>query len=239
MIDRMVYSYLKEAYMEEQDTDNPTVENEVHTENSGETQGFTQEEVDRIIKDRLARERQKILKKYEDVDVDKYRELLTAEEQKIQEEQAKRGEFEKILQTTVEKKDTVISQLQQELHAVKVDGSILNAASASRAVNPQQVVRLLKENVKLNDAGQVDVLDENGAVRYNDDGTPMTVDQFVGQWLKENPHFVNATPSGSGSQGNIAGNSQLGGVDVNNLDMNNPKHREIYKEHMKAKGIRI
>lgn len=226
--------------MEDQVTDAPAVENENDaTENTGNTQGFTQEEVDRIIKDRLTRERQKILKKYEDVDVDKYRELLTQEEQRVQEEQAKRGEFEKILQTTVEKKESVISQLQQELYSVKVDGSILNAASSNRAVNPQQVVRLLKDSVKLNDAGQVDVLDDNGAVRYNDDGTPMNVDQYVGQWLSENPHFVNATPSGSGSQSNIGGNGQLGGVDLDNLDMNNPKHREIYKEHMKAKGIRI
>lgn len=228
--------------MNEEQVTEPVQEPQGNPEqNSGteETKTFTQDEVDRILKDRLARERNKLMKNFEDVDVEEYRNLKAEQERKAQEEQAKRGEFEKILQTTVEKKDSVIGQLQAELHAVKVDGNLLNAASRHKAVNPEQVVKLLKEQVKLNEAGSVDILDADGTPRYKDDGRPYEVDDLVNEFLTQNPHFKNATPSGSGTTGQIAGDRQPGGTDISNLDMNNPKHREIYREHMKSRGIRI
>ena len=90
---------------EEQVTGSPTVETDFTAETQETKAGFTQEEIDRIVKERLGRERQKILKQYEGVDVEKYRALLDAEEKKAIEEQNKRGEFEKVLQSTVSKKD--------------------------------------------------------------------------------------------------------------------------------------
>ena len=225
---------------EEQVTGSPTVEQDFTAETQEGNKGFTQEDIDRIVKERLTRERSKILKQYEGVDVDKYRQLLEAEEKKAQEEQAKRGEFEKILQTTVSKKDTMISQLQNELKAIKVDGSLLNAASSRKAINPQQVARLLKDNIRLNDNGEVEIVDESGSVRYNDQGSHMTVEDLVGEFLSTNPHFVNAGPQGTGSQTNIAkANGILGQVDISKLDMSNPKDRAVYKEHMRSKGIQI
>ena len=224
--------------MEQEDTGQTAVEG-LQTE-SQETKGFTQEEIDRIVKERLARERSKILKQYEGVDVDRYRQLLEAEEAKQHEEQAKRGEFEKILSSTVQKKDTVIQQLQKELQAIKVDGSVLNAASSRKAVNPQQVVRLLKDQIRLNERGEVEVLDDAGSVRYSDQGTQMSVDQLVNEFLSANPHFVSAGPSGTGSQSVVAkANGNMGIPDLNKLDMNNPQDRKVYKEMMQAKGIRI
>ena len=225
---------------EEQVTGSPTVEQDFTAETQEGNKGFTQEDIDRIVKERLTRERSKILKQYEGVDVDKYRQLLEAEEKKAQEEQAKRGEFEKILQTTVSKKDTMISQLQNELKAIKVDGSLLNAASSRKAINPQQVARLLKDNIRLNANGEVEIVDESGSVRYNDQGSHMTVEDLVGEFLSTNPHFVNAGPQGTGSQTNIAkANGILGQVDISKLDMSNPKDRAVYKEHMRSKGIQI
>jgi len=224
---------------EEQVTGEPTVENDFTAENQGK-QGFTQEDIDRIVKERLVRERGKILKQYEGVDVDKYRSLLEAEEKKQMEEQTKRGEFEKILQTTVGKKDQTIQQLQKELQAIKVDGAVLNAASGKKAVNPQQVVRLLKDQIRLGDSGSVEVLDETGSIRYSDTGAPMTAEELVSEFLSANPHFVSGGLSGTGSQSSIANaNGKVGIPDVSKLDMNDPAHRAIYKEHMKSKGIRI
>lgn len=225
---------------EEQVTGEPTVETDFTAENQEKKSGFTQDEIDRIVKERLSRERQKILKQYEGVDVDKYRTLLDAEEKKQIEEQQKRGEFEKILTSTVGKKDAAIQQLQKELQAIKVDGAVLNAASSRKAVNPQQVVRLLKDQIRLNDAGQVEVLDETGSVRYNDTGAAMTADELVDSFLSENPHFVSAGPSGTGSQSSVAqANGRMGNVDIDKLNMNDPSQRAIFKEHMKSKGIRI
>lgn len=223
---------------EEQVTGEPTADMDLQA--GSQDKGFTQEDLDRIVKERLARERSKILKQYEGVDVDKYRQMLEAEEAKQHEEQAKRGEFEKILQTTVSKKDTVIQQLQKELQAIKVDGSVLNAASSRKAVNPQQVVRLLKDQIRLNERGEVEVLDDTGSVRYNDEGNQMTVDQLVGEFLTSNPHFVSAGPSGTGSQSSVAkANGNLGVPDLNKLDMSNASDRKVYREMMQAKGIRL
>jgi len=225
---------------EEQVTGEPTVETDFTAENQEKKSSFTQDEIDRIVKERLSRERQKILKQYEGVDVDKYRSLMDAEEKKQTEEQAKRGQFEEILKSTVGKKDQAIQQLQKELQAIKVDGAVLNAASSRKAVNPQQVVRLLKDQIRLNDAGQVEILDETGSVRYNESGASMTADELVDSFLSENPHFVSAGPSGTGSQSSVAqANGRMGNVDIDKLNMNDPSQRAIFKEHMKSKGIRI
>lgn len=220
-------------------TGEPTAGPDLEAE-SQERKAFTQDEVDRIVQERLGRERTKMLKRYEGVDVDQYQQLLTEKQQREQEEQVKRGEFEKILSNTVQKKDTVISQLQQELTAIKVDGSLLNAASQHRAVNPQQVARLLKDNIRLTESGDVEVIDEAGHVRYTDDGTTMTVEQLVSGFLKENTHFVNAGPGGTGSVSKVASaNGNVNVPTIANLNMNSAADRQQFRDLMKSKGIRV
>jgi hypothetical protein len=206
------------------------------TESQG-SQTFTQDELDRIVKERLDRERKKFSKQFEGVDVERYREL-TAKEESIRIEQEKaRGNFEKVLQETVGKKDLTIKQLQDQLHSIKVDGSLLNAASSRRAVNPQQVVRLLKDQIRLGNDGDVEIVDTDGSVRYSEKGSTLTVDDLVDEFLSANPHFIAAGPQGSGAQGAVgrpAGN--VGKIDVTRLDMSNPQDRIIYKEYMKSKS---
>jgi hypothetical protein len=206
------------------------------TESQG-SQTFTQDELDRIVKERLDRERKKFSKQFEGVDVERYREL-TAKEESIRIEQEKaRGNFEKVLHETVGKKDLTIKQLQDQLHSIKVDGSLLNAASSRRAVNPQQVVRLLKDQIRLGNDGDVEIVDTDGSVRYSEKGSTLTVDDLVDEFLSANPHFIAAGPQGSGAQGAVgrpAGN--VGKIDVTRLDMSNPQDRSIYKEYMKSKS---
>ena len=223
------------------ETENPSVEENIAAENQEQTESkaFSQEDVDRILKDRLDRERKRFEKKFADVDVEKYRELMEREENARIEEQKKRGEFEDILKSTVAKKDSQISELQQQLHSIKVEGSLLNAASAKRAINPQQVVALLNNQIRLGDTGDAEVIDANGQVRYTDQGTAMTPEQLVEEFLQANSHFVSAGPSGSGPQSSVANSSRVASVDVSSLDMNNPDDRKIYKDIMKKKGIRI
>ena len=202
------------------------------------TRSFTQEELDKIVADRIARERGKYEKKYSGIDLDRYNHLMEAEEKRIQEEQKARGEFESILKSTVEKKDSVINQLKTELQAVKVDGQLLNIASANRVVNPQQVVRLLKDQVRLAETGDVEVIDpRTGQLKYSESGDPYGINDLVGEFLKENPHFVAAAPAGTGARSSTQpGKSNLE-VDITKLDMKNPEHREIYKEYRKQNGI--
>jgi hypothetical protein len=177
-----------------------------------------------------------VLKKYSGVDVSKYRDLLQKEEDSILEEQKKRGEFEKILKDTAEKKDQRIDQLHKQLNSIKVDGALLDAAAKYRAINPGQVVQLIKEQVKLNDAGDVEIVDKNGTPRYAESGDLLSCDVFVSEFLKENSHFVLSGPSGSGSKSNTQTDG-IAPVDISKLDMNDPAQRKIYAEHRKAQGI--
>jgi len=203
---------------------------------------FSQDDVDKIVRERLDRERKRLDKKYGDVDIDRYRQLTEKEEADRLEQQKQRGEFESILKETVAKKDSQYQELQRQLTEIKVDGSLLSAASGNRAINAQQVSALLRNQVRLGETGEAEVTDNNGNVRYTDDGMPMTVNDLVGSFLKENPHFVSSGPAGSGT-GNATLESGsrkgMGNIDPTQLNMNNPEDRKIYREYMKTKGIKI
>jgi hypothetical protein len=203
---------------------------DAQTQATVENKNFTQEQLDRIVADRLARERSKWEKQYEGVDPSRYRELAAEEENRRIEAMKKREEFDTILKETVSKKDQQVEQLRREIHSVKVEGSLLNEASRNRAINPNQVVQLLRDKVKLNEVGGVEVVDDHGQVRYKDSGDPYGVEDLVNEFLSSNPHFVNANSSGSG----ISSKTQPLGdqrVDITQLDMSNPKHRELYKKY--------
>ena len=182
------------------------VEQQATTEASEKT--FTQTELEGIIEQRLARERKKFQKQIEGVDLDEARQLLQAKQEQEIERQKEKGEFEKVLQQLAEKKDAEINQYKSKLHEIQVDGALINAASQSNAVQPEQVVALLKSQTRLAEDGSVEILDNTGTVRYNDNGTSMTVNELVNEFLTANPHFVKASPSGVGSQGAAGGSTQ-------------------------------
>ena len=195
-----------------------------------ETSGFTQDEVDKLISQRVSRERAKLEKKFADVDVDKYRTLVEAEESRLQEEAKKRGEFDQVIKEQAEKYNAKINQYQQELTSIKVDGALLQAASKAKAINPDQVVQLLKGQLKLNESGTVDVVDTTtGQVRYNDKGDPVEVETLVTEFLQSNPHFVSAGPQGSGANGGVGNVAPVEELDISKLNMNKAEDREKYK----------
>ena len=154
-------------------------ETEPAAEESQETKTFTQDELDRIVADRVAREQRKFDKKLSGVDIDEAKELLAQKEAAELERQKERGEFDNILKKTVEKKDMEIQSYKSKLQQTLVDGAILGAASNNNAVNPNQVSQLLKTNTRLSDDGNVEVLDDNGTPRYNDSGDLLSVNEMV------------------------------------------------------------
>jgi len=97
------------------------------------------------------------------------------------------------------------------------------------------VVELLKNNVHLNDDGQVEVLAENGTPRYNKDGNLYSVEEYVSEFLTQNPHFQMATPSGSGSKGNV-GKVDAKPFNLADLDLNNPEQRKQYVEYRNSRS---
>jgi hypothetical protein len=190
---------------------------------------FTQEQVDKMVSDRLARERKKYDKKYAGVDVDAYKGWQAEQEQAEVDRQKERGDFEAILKTTVGKKDDEISQLKNRLTEIEVDGSLLRTASNLNAVSPDQVASLLRSQVRLGDDGNVEVIDKQGILLYGDTGEMKKVTDLVSDFLTTNPHFVKASLSGAGSVGKVGGGTQT------------PKpvaemtHDE-YREHRKSIG---
>lgn len=203
---------------------------DAQTQETVETKAFTQEQLDKIVADRLARERNKWEKQYEGVDPNRFRELAQEEENRRIEAMKKREEFDTILKETVSKKDQQLETLRSEIHSIKVEGSLLNEASRNNAINPNQVVQLLRGQVKLNEAGSVEIVDDQGQVRYKESGDPFGVEDLVSDFLQSNAHFVNANSSGSG----ISSKTQpLGDTNIKleDLDMTNPKHRELYKKY--------
>jgi len=209
------------------------------TEVTKEQNTLTQDDVNRIVAERVAREKAKFEKKYSGVDLDLYNDLVEKQEKQRHAELEKRGEFEKLLKEQAEKFQGRIHQYETELHGIKVDGALLGEASNQKAVNPQQVVQLLKGQLKLNEAGAVDVVDQNGQVRYDENGEPLKVSKLVNEFLTANPHFVQAGPTGSGTGQGAGKQTPLVDNDVTKLNMENPEHRKRYREIMNAKGIRV
>lgn len=198
---------------------------------------YTQTELDAVAAEVRRKAEAKLSKKFEGIDVEHYKSLTAKEEsEKISKAQEK-SEFEKLLKENAEKFNSKITTLTSELTKIKVDGALINAASTKRAVNPDQVARLVRDNVRMSETGEVEIIDpKTGQTRYTDNGDALTVDGLVSEFLQTNPHFVSAGQPGGGSTSNT-GTAGAKQIDVEKLDMNNPDHRKLYAEHRKTLGI--
>lgn len=224
-----------ETLAEEQvtDTANNAVENQAQA-----TKTYSQKDVDDMMARMKGSLQKKLLKPYEDLgDPDELRQLKLEAEEKQREQQIKRGEFEKTLQELAAKKDAEISKRDSIIKEYKVNTPLISAAAKYNAVNAEQVKALLGTNVRLNDSGDVEVVDATGAVRYTDSGAPLGVDDLVKEFLDTNPHFKMANPATTGTKSNGV-SKDMKKIDVSKLDMRNPEHRAAYKEFRKAEGLR-
>ena len=210
------------------------VENKVEEVIEEKEPMVSQSEVDKIVERRLAREKSKYEKMYSGIDPEQARKLLQEKETKEMEDQKARGEFEKILKEQAEKSNKEIASLRSEIEKVKVDGALLNAASKNSAINPEQVKDLLKSNVKLTEDGKVEILAENNQPMYNKDGDLKSIDEYVKDFITDNPHFQTATPSGSGSKANL-GKVDAKPFNLADLDMTKPEDRKQYAEYRRAR----
>ena len=157
-------------------------------------------------------------------------------EKRAQEQQIKRGEFEKTLQELAAKKDQEIQKRDAVIKEYKVNTPILSAAAKFKAVAPEQVKSLLADRVRLNAEGEVEVVGNDGTVRYSDAGTPVGVEDLVREFLDSNPHFVNASPSTTNAKSNVAQGKSVK-LDISKLNMNKPEDRALYKEYRKSAGL--
>ena len=190
---------------------------------------YTQEEFD----SHMARMKASVSKKYERMledlgDLDELRNLKTDAEKRRTEEAKKRGEFDRLMAELAEKKDQEIRKRDEIIRNYTVDMPLVDTAAQMGAVNPAQVKQLLKQYVRLNEGGEVEILDDRGSVRYSDKGTPFGVRDLVTEFLEQNLHFKSAGPATTQGRSNI--NSRPEKIDPTKLDMKNPQHRALMKE---------
>jgi hypothetical protein len=135
------------------------------------------------------------------------------------------------------KKDSEIQKRDSIIKDYKVNMPLLSAAAKYGAVNAEQVKALLHTNLRLNDDGDVEVVDTKGSVRYNDKGEALGVDDLVREFLDTNPHFKLATPATTNTKSNVSTGSGSTKIDINKLDFKNPADRKLYAEYRKQAGI--
>lgn len=198
---------------------------------------YTQEEFDR----HMAGLKKSLASKYERQyaelgDLDELRQLKADAEKRRTEEQIKRGEFEKTLQELAAKKDDEIRKRDAVIMEYKVNTPLLDAAAKARAVAPEQVRALLASQVRLGETGEVEVLAQDGSVRYDDSGKPVTVNALVKEFLDTNPHFVQPGASTTNTRSQVAPTKSSNDFDLNSLDLSKPEHRQLYKE-ARSKGL--
>jgi hypothetical protein len=191
---------------------------------------FTQEQLDNIIKSRLEAEKNKYEKKLQDEEKQKA-ELL--KEQQLKEAKSK-SDIEKIMQERIKEKEDEVLRYKTQIKKEKVDNSILSVANREKSINAQQVVSLLKEEVRYTDDGRIEVVDNNSNVRYNTKGELLTIEDRVKEFLDANPHFRQGSLSGSGSQSSVEGKT-VKPFNIQDLDMSKPEDRAKYSEYRKER----
>lgn len=217
---------------------NDTLVNETNTEVT-ETSTTTQEKTytqDEFNK-HMAGLKRKYEKQYEELgSVEELRQLKIQAEQAKQDQALKRGQFDEVLKEFASKKDAEIAKRDNIIREYKVTTPLVNAAAKYRAVNADQVRSLLVNSVRLNQDGEVEVVDDKGTVRYADNGAQYSVEDLVKEFLDKNTHFVQPTPATTMTKSNVSNNASQE-VDITKLNMSNPKDRETYKQYRKANGL--
>jgi len=194
-----------------------------------------QVDIDKVVKDRLYRQEQKLLNELGVSSLDDAKSAIDSIKKAEEEKQIERGKFDEVIKKKTQEYNEKLSKLESELRDERVDKQLINAASKHKAINPEQIKSLLKNNVHLNKDGKVEVVDSNGTPRYNKDGDLLTVDEAVQEFLTQNAHFQAATPSGSGSVSNVGQSTTQKTLNIADLDMSNPADRKAYAEYRKAR----
>lgn len=171
----------------------------------------------------------RLSKQWEDLgDPEELRNIKQDYERRKTEEAKKRGEFDKIIQQLAETKDAEIRKRDEIIRSYTIDLPLVDTAAQLGAVNPSQVKQLLKPYVRMNDSGEVEVLDDKGSVRYSDRGTPFGVKDLVNEFLESNLHFRAAGPATSNGRSNIGQVPEK--LDPSKFNMKDAKQRQLYRE---------
>jgi hypothetical protein len=149
------------------------------------------------------------LKQFEGMDPVKYAEIMEKHHKDS-------GDFE-TLKTDLTNKFAVSEKASSEKYGtleskyknLVINQGILGFASELNAINPAEVVDLLRANVKLSEDGSPMVMDGE-TERTDGKGGKLPLKAYVEGFLAERPHHVKPGKRGSGSQGNNGGENNGG-----------------------------
>jgi len=193
-------------------------------------QTFTQAQLDNIIKSRLEAEKTKHQRQ---LDEQKKKDDEVLKEKQLQDAKTK-AEIEKLMKERIAEKDQELMNMKNMIKKEKIDNSVMSVASKMNAVNPQQIVELMKSNIKLSDDNRIEILDKHNNIRYNDKGELLTIEESVKEFLDTNPHFSKGSLSGVGSQSSVEGKT-VKPFNIQDLDMSKAEDRQKYAEYRKKR----
>ena len=193
-------------------------------------QTFTQAQLDNIIKSRLEAEKTKHQRQLDD---QKKKDDEVLKEKQLQDAKTK-AEIEKLMKERIAEKDQELMNMKNMIKKEKIDNSVMSVASKMNAVNPQQIVELMKSNIKLSDDNRIEILDKHNNIRYNDKGELLTIEESVKEFLDTNPHFSKGSLSGVGSQSSVEGKT-VKPFNIQDLDMSKAEDRQKYAEYRKKR----
>ena len=196
-------------------------------------QTFTQAQLDNIIKSRLEAEKTKHQRQ---LDEQKKKDDELLKEKQLQDAKTK-AEIEKLMKERIAEKDQELLNMKNMIKKEKIDNSVMSVASKMNAVNPQQIVELMKSNIKLSDDNRIEILDKHNNIRYNDKGELLTIEESVKEFLDANPHFSKGSLSGVGSQSSVEGKT-VKPFNIQDLDMSKAEDRQKYAEYRKQRDSR-
>ena len=147
------------------------------------------------------------LKQFEGMDPVKYAEIMEKHHKDS-------GDFE-TLKTNLNEKFAASEKASSEKYGtlegkyknLVIDQGILGIASELNAINPAEVVDLLRANVKLSEDGAPMIMDGE-TERTDGKGGKLSLKAYVEGFLSERPHHVKPGKPGSGSHGNQGGDSK-------------------------------
>lgn len=171
---------------------------------------FTQQDLDRHIQERIARERQK----YSDYDdLKKFREQHeTLSQQQQQKELEAQKEYEKLKQQWQSQENqykTILSQKDQEVQNMKIHNALYNEAMKNSAY--PDAVDLIKTQAIVDKDGSIKIKgkDSNGM------DVNLSVEEGVKQFLDQKPYLVKA----NGRSGAGTGSATLPGQNTGNRNL--------------------
>lgn len=186
---------------------------------------LSQDQVNKIIEQRLARERAQHDARLSELGFSSFDEvaaLKKAQAEREKKELEDRQQYKELAEKIRQEKDEELRKRTEEYERLKsqyvgtqAERAILTAATHHGAIAPEQVARLVRDSIRVDDDGQPYVVDRAGNRRTDGKGGDLSVSQFVGEFLQQNPHFQRAADGrGAGGRGSASGGGTLDTFDL-------------------------